>query len=186
MTCQSSETISERDISHQNVDLAQGLLSSFNGLFAVLVLSDIGWEQIAFPALGFDSLLGLFCILFFFWKVDDETVGTFLCKENGNCPSNPTVTTYWTKLMGGNAWAHVDGRACDEGLLPFQLSGCLVLLPSAIGGRQLVVNSLDRQISLPPRRILVGDLWEETLLELALSFRHCEQIRVIDLQRESL
>ena len=85
---------------YQDVDFAQGFQRSSDGLLTVFVLSDIGREEMTFPALGLDSLLGLLCVVFFSREIDDEAVGTLLRKENGDCSSNATVTTYIVLLTG--------------------------------------------------------------------------------------
>ena len=85
---------------YQDVDFAQGFQRSSDGLLTVFVLSNIGREEMTIPALGLDPLLGLLCVVFFFWEIDDKAVGTLLRKENGDCSSNATVTTYIVLLTG--------------------------------------------------------------------------------------
>lgn len=76
--CELCDTVDHVLISgviHENIDGAHLLHSLIDNLLAVLLLSDISGEKVAFLSLLFHHLLRVLGVLLFFGQVRDKAVG---------------------------------------------------------------------------------------------------------------
>ena len=84
----------------ENIDGTQFRHCLLDEFCAVLLLSEVRRELIAFPSVLFDQFLGFIGVLLFVGQIGDDAIGTFHGEENSNCTSDTRVST------------------CDDGFLP--------------------------------------------------------------------
>lgn len=101
-------------IIHKNVDGAHLLKSLVDELLAVLLLPNVGGEQIAFPSMLFDELLGLLGICLLLGQVCNDAISSLHSVHD----------------RYGSANAGVSSR--DDGLFALELAGSFVGLISAV------------------------------------------------------
>lgn len=136
----------------QDVDSAELVHGLVDDLVAVLLLSQVGREEVALAAVFLDLLLGLLCVLLLVLQVRDQYIGTLHGEENGRAAADARVTSG------------------DDSLAALELAGGLVELGSAIPGRNLIVERLRLEIGLTARERLVLDLGLPACGDCQLSF----------------
>lgn len=103
----------------QDVDGAHLLQCLLDRLLAVVLVFEVGREEIALLTVFLHVALRLLGILLLFWQIDDEAVCTLHGEENSSCLANATVA------------------ARDQSLLALELAGGSVQLVASIFGWDL-------------------------------------------------
>lgn len=120
----------------ENVQSSHCLDGLFYRLDAVLLLGQVGGEEVALSTVSLDLLLGLLRILLFLGQVGDEGVGALHGEQHGRGSPDAAVS------------------AGDDGFLAPQLSRGKIFGVAAFGGRHHLGGGLRIEFMLGSGRIL--------------------------------